>query len=204
MEDSIIEKDILAIISHIKSDATSQLISIIVSGLELQYRHAGDDKKAFVLNCVLKGETLSDVRIHYAEKYNVVPESARHAVRQALGHTRGTISRLFEINKEYEQVRRENVLLRYRIYLYKKLLEKLAEKEAAEIVNAEPSELMYQSPYNAGLSTRLTHRMKWENIETYYDIVNLGKNEFLKMRNCGKKTLQELDDHLHSLGIEWS
>jgi hypothetical protein len=201
MEETIIEKDILTIISHIKSDATSKLIEQIISEFAFQYRCKGDDKKAFVLNCVLKGETLNEARTHYVEKYNVAPESARQAVNHALGYTRGMISRLFDINKKYEQIRRENVLLQHRIYLYKKLL---AEKEAAEIANAEPTELIYQSPYNAGLSKRLTGSMKCENIRTYYDIVNLGKNGFRKLRNFGKKTLQELDDHLHSLGIEWS
>lgn len=38
---------------------------------------------------------------------------------------------------------------------------------------------------------------------TVGDLCRMTQNDYLKIRNAGKKTLRELDDFLHSIGLDW-
>ena len=42
-----------------------------------------------------------------------------------------------------------------------------------------------------------------DGIETVGDLISYSKYEFLKIRNFGRKSLVEIDDFVHSHGLEW-
>lgn len=57
---------------------------------------------------------------------------------------------------------------------------------------------------NFNLSVRSLNVLTTKGIETVGDLVQHSMSELLKMRNFGKKSLSELDDLVHDLGLQWS
>ena len=54
-----------------------------------------------------------------------------------------------------------------------------------------------------GLSVRAYNCLKAADIDTFADLVSYSRNELMKFRNFGKKSLTELDDLLESLNLSF-
>ena len=77
---------------------------------------------------------------------------------------------------------------------YTKLLQRISEK------NAEGLELHRQSLQN-GLSVRSFNCLKRAGINTVEDLVSKSEEEMMKVRNLGRKSLEEVIWKLASLGF---
>ena len=64
-------------------------------------------------------------------------------------------------------------------------------------------QLLKKKLVEMNLSVRALNCLKAANVETLGDIVQYNKNELLKFRNFGKKSLNELDDLLKSLNLSF-
>ena len=64
-------------------------------------------------------------------------------------------------------------------------------------------QLLKQKLVDMQLSVRALNCLKAAEVETLGDLVQLNKNELLKFRNFGKKSLTELDDLLSSLNLSF-
>ena len=52
------------------------------------------------------------------------------------------------------------------------------------------------------LSVRSFNCLKRAGIDTVEDLVNKTEDEMIKVRNLGKKSLEEVEQKLHSLGLD--
>ena len=64
-------------------------------------------------------------------------------------------------------------------------------------------QLLKKKLVEKNLSVRALNCLKAANVETLGDLVQYNKNELLKFRNFGKKSLNELDDLLKSLNLSF-
>ena len=64
-------------------------------------------------------------------------------------------------------------------------------------------QLLKKKLVEMNLSVRALNCLKAANVETLGDLVQYNKNELLKFRNFGKKSLNELDDLLKSLNLSF-
>ena len=64
-------------------------------------------------------------------------------------------------------------------------------------------QLLKKQLVEMNLSVRALNCLKAANVETLGDLVQYNKNELLKFRNFGKKSLNELDDLLKSLNLSF-
>ena len=64
-------------------------------------------------------------------------------------------------------------------------------------------QLLKKKLVDMNLSVRALNCLKAANVETLGDLVQYNKNELLKFRNFGKKSLNELDDLLASLNLSF-
>ena len=64
-------------------------------------------------------------------------------------------------------------------------------------------QLLKKKLVEMNLSVRALNCLKAANVETLGDLVHYNKNELLKFRNFGKKSLNELDDLLKSLNLSF-
>lgn len=77
--------------------------------------------------------------------------------------------------------------------------------------NADPSEqlspkmkaLLSQKVENLDLSVHTRNLLKANGINTLLDLCRLNKTDWLKFRNCGKRSLRELDDFLTDHNLTW-
>ena len=88
--------------------------------------------------------------------------------------------------------------------------EKITMEDAANLENEEFDEEvlhMRQLPktrlVDMNLSVRALNCLKAADVETLGDLVQFNKNDLLKFRNFGKKSLTELDDLLESLNLSF-
>ena len=54
------------------------------------------------------------------------------------------------------------------------------------------------------LSVRSFNCLKRAGISTVEDLTNKSENEMMKVRNLGKKSLEEVTEKLHSLGLDFA
>ena len=88
--------------------------------------------------------------------------------------------------------------------------EKITMEDAANLENEEFDEevlhmrqLLKTRLVDMNLSVRALNCLKAADVETLGDLVQFNKNDLLKFRNFGKKSLSELDDLLESLNLSF-
>ena len=88
--------------------------------------------------------------------------------------------------------------------------EKITMEDAANLENEEFDEevlhmrqLLKTRLFDMNLSVRALNCLKAADVETLGDLVQFNKNDLLKFRNFGKKSLTELDDLLESLNLSF-
>ena len=88
--------------------------------------------------------------------------------------------------------------------------EKMTMEDAANLENEEFDEevlhmrqLLKTRLVDMNLSVRALNCLKAADVETLGDLVQFNKNDLLKFRNFGKKSLTELDDLLESLNLSF-
>ena len=57
---------------------------------------------------------------------------------------------------------------------------------------------------DCNLSVRTTNLCKANGIDTLGDLCKLHQTDWLNFRNCGRKSLKELDNLLHNNGLDWA
>lgn len=169
-----------------------------------------DEREAEVVTCRfgLDGNepmTLDTVGSHL----NVTRERVRQIEIGALKKLKnGSIPALFkapkDINKSVKQLGDELEEL-YRTPEFKR-----AQEIVSELETLENLPFRYTCPYKARhtdldelrLSARAYNCLRRAGINTTYDIVNLPKGDWLKVRCLGHKTLREVVEKMHELGYE--
>ena len=72
-----------------------------------------------------------------------------------------------------------------------------------EQLSPEMEALLSQKVENLDLSVHTRSLLKANGINTVLDLCRLNKTDWLKFRNCGKKSLTELDDFLTVHNLTW-
>ena len=75
--------------------------------------------------------------------------------------------------------------------------------ENHEQLSPEMKALLSQKVENLDLSVHTRSLLKANGINTLLDLCRLNKTDWLKFRNCGKKSLTELDDFLTAHNLTW-
>ena len=75
--------------------------------------------------------------------------------------------------------------------------------DPSEQLSPEMKALLSQKVENFDLSVHTRSLLKANGINTILDLCRLNKTDWLKFRNCGKKSLTELDDFLTAHNLTW-
>ena len=75
--------------------------------------------------------------------------------------------------------------------------------DPSEQLSPEMKALLSQKVENLDLSVHTRSLLKANGINTVLDLCRLNKTDWLKFRNCGKKSLTELDDFLTVHNLTW-
>lgn len=97
------------------------------------------------------------------------------------------------VHKENEFLKKENSMLKIEIL---KLNEKLA------FDSLEKDNVLLISIYDTPMSVRLLNVLKSNEIQILYDVLLYSKSDYLKFRNLGKKSVDELEEVLEEYGLK--
>lgn len=75
--------------------------------------------------------------------------------------------------------------------------------DSYEQLSSETKALLSQKVENLDLSVHTRSLLKANGIDTILDLCRLNKTDWLKFRNCGKRSLTELDDFLTAHNLTW-
>ena len=85
-----------------------------------------------------------------------------------------------------------------------RLISESVNNSGIEHLNTETEETVLTRPlYKFDLSVRVLNALKFSDIATIQDLLNVKRSDLLKARNFGKKSLQEMDLFLSRLNIVW-
>ena len=84
-----------------------------------------------------------------------------------------------------------------------KMLFIMQEGEKEEQPEDVPTSLFSIRLVNCNLPVRVLNVTKAADIDTIGDLVQYSKLDMIKFRNFGKKSLMQLDDFIHEMGLEW-
>ena len=102
--------------------------------------------------------------------------------------------------KDYLNLEKENESLRDELdalkYQYEKLQEKTADPQKIDSFKVHLRNI-------SGMSTRLYNELRAARLETLGEIIQYDRNELMKFRNFGRKSLQELEEILERYGLHF-
>jgi DNA-directed RNA polymerase subunit alpha len=81
--------------------------------------------------------------------------------------------------------------------------EEKSETEEFDETSLHMRQLLKTKLYDMDLSVRALNCLKAADVETLGELVSFNKNDLLKFRNFGKKSLTELEDLVHSKGLHF-
>ncbi len=99
----------------------------------------------------------------------------------------------------YDKMEKELIELRH----WKQLLEANIEKKVEKNIDPELMKKISQSLQQAEFSTRLKQIFANEKIKTIADLINYSRYELLKIRNCGKGSITEIENYFEKNGLWW-
>lgn len=86
----------------------------------------------------------------------------------------------------------------------KQVLEVIEKQKKPEInLSPEQKKVLSTPLFETGLSVRLLTICEHAGINTVSDLVKLSKLEFLRLRNCGRKTLKEAEEFVDRNHLSW-
>lgn len=158
--------------------------------LELTAQYGLREKK--IMQAFFNGDRISDI----ADNFELSRERVRQIVIKAIRKFNYAIEELVDLKLENNSLKEEikNVKMQFIMQEGKK------EEEQPEDV---PPSLFSIRLVNCNLPVRVLNVTKAADIDTIGDLVQYSKLDMIKFRNFGKKSLMQLDEFIHEMGLEW-
>ena len=175
---------------NVSSFSYDKIGSSLCTLLELTAQYGLREKK--IMQAFFNGDRISDIADHF--------ELSRERVRQIV------IKAIRKFNyaiKELADLKQENNSLKEEIKNVKmQLIMQEGEKEEEHSDDIPPSVFSIRL-VNCNLPVRVLNVTKAADIDTIGDLVQYSKFDMVKFRNFGKKSLMQLDEFIHEMGLEW-
>jgi hypothetical protein len=136
------------------------------------------------------------------EKYDLTRERIRQIYEKANRRVRHS----YRISIDYEKLKSEYESLRFDVEILKHkrlVLSKSKVLEQENIKNYPNHEILNKKIYDMDVSVRLLNALNKADITTLGDVVSMKREDFLKFRNFGVKSLKELDEVLKDYKLSY-
>ena len=175
---------------NVSSFSYDKIGSSLCMLLELTAQYGLREKK--IMQAFFNGDRISDI----ADNFELSRERVRQIVIKAIRKFNYAIEEFVDLKMENNSLKEEikNVKMQFIMQEGKK------EEEQPEDV---PPSLFSIRLVNCNLPVRVLNVTKAADIYTIGDLVQYSKLDMIKFRNFGKKSLMQLDDFIHEMGLEW-
>lgn len=157
--------------------------------LELTSQGGMREKK--IMQAFFNGDRISNI----AEELELSRERVRQIVVKAIRKFNYAIKELADLKQENNSLKEEIKNVKMQL-----IMQEGEEEEQSEDVS--PSVFSIRL-VNCNLPVRVLNVTKAADIDTIGDLVQYSKFEMVKFRNFGKKSLMQLDEFIHEMGLEW-
>ena len=191
----------------IRRDCLKALVDYITDGLA----DFSQRDKGIIRSIVVDGETYG----HAAEKYKLSNARIGQIVQRGLRRTKRELMAFEKIKEENRALEKANVILKTDNKKLREIIAKmktiLDRKEITEMSSGKKEEIKNNiiigallTPINElDLPVRTLNCLRAGEIETLRDLVRFNKNDVLKFRNFGKKSMIEVENLLESKGLHF-
>lgn len=166
------------------------------------------EREAKVIVALMEGKTLEEI----GEEFSISSERVRQiymkAVRKSrhIGHLKERLDEADALERKVAVLEAAVRSMEKDVMEYHKLIGKqvVAQEDAATIAHEERLiELLDREMCSFRLSIRVLNCLRIADIKTLGDLVRCDKDDLLKFRNFGRKSLTELDGFLEENGLQW-
>lgn len=157
--------------------------------LELTSQGGMREKK--IMQAFFNGDKISNI----AEELELSRERVRQIVVKAIRKFNYAIKELADLKQENNSLKEEIKNVKMQL-----IMQEGEEEEQSEDV---PPSVFSIRLVNCNLPVRVLNVTKAADIDTIGDLVQYSKFEMVKFRNFGKKSLMQLDEFIHEMGLEW-
>ena len=157
--------------------------------LELTSQGGMREKK--IMQAFFNGDRISNI----AEELELSRERVRQIVVKAIRKFNYAIKELADLKQENNSLKEEIKNVKMQL-----IMQEGEEEEQSEDV---PPSVFSIRLVNCNLPVRVLNVTQAADIDTIGDLVQYSKFEMVKFRNFGKKSLMQLDEFIHEMGLEW-
>ena len=157
--------------------------------LELTSQGGMREKK--IMQAFFNGDRISNI----AEELELSRERVRQIVVKAIRKFNYAIKELADLKQENNSLKEEIKNVKMQL-----IMQEGEEEEQSEDV---PPSVFSIRLVSCNLPVRVLNVTKAADIDTIGDLVQYSKFEMVKFRNFGKKSLMQLDEFIHEMGLEW-
>lgn len=157
--------------------------------LELTSQGGMREKK--IMQAFFNGDRISNI----AYEFGLSRERVRQIVIKAIRKFNYAIEELSDLKQENNSLKEEIKNVKMQL-----IMQEGEEEEQSEDV---PPSAFSIRLVNCNLPVRVLNVTKAADIDTIGDLVQYSKFEMVKFRNFGKKSLMQLDEFIHEMGLEW-
>lgn len=157
--------------------------------LELTSQGGMREKK--IMQAFFNGDRISNI----AYEFGLSRERVRQIVIKAIRKFNYSIEELADLKQENNSLKEEIKNVKMQLIMQ--------EGEEEEHSDDVPPSVFSIRLVNCNLPVRVLNVTKAADIDTIGDLVQYSKFEMVKFRNFGKKSLMQLDEFIHEMGLEW-
>ena len=157
--------------------------------LELTSQGGMREKK--IMQAFFNGDRISNI----AEEFELSRERVRQIVIKAIRKFNYAIEELADLKQQNNSLKEEIKNVKMQL-----IMQEGEKEEQSEDV---PPSVFSIRLVNCNLPVRVLNVTKAADIDTIGDLVQYSKFDMVKFRNFGKKSLMQLDEFIHEMGLEW-
>lgn len=153
----------------------------------------GCKRETQILESFLNGDSIASI----ADEHLLSRERVRQIVIKCIRKFILAFEEQCDLKEENEELKKENANIRTQLIMS----EGMKKEEDSDDV---PPSVFSVRLVDCNLPVRVLNVTKMANIDTIGDLVQYSKLDLLKFRCLGKKSISQLDDFVHDMGLEWS
>lgn len=174
---------------NVSSSSYDKIGGSLCTLLELTSQGGMREKK--IMQAFFNGDRISNI----AYEFGLSRERVRQIVIKAIRKFNYAIEELADLKQENNSLKEEIKNVKMQLIMQ--------EGEKEELSEDVPPSVFSIRLVNCNLPVRVLNVTKAADIDTIGDLVQYSKFEMVKFRNFGKKSLMQLDEFIHEMGLEW-
>lgn len=175
----------------IREESIKKLIASIV---QIETNTLSNLEKTVLIETLVNGKSFLELK----DTVNLTTHRQKAILEYGVTKLNNQLQKINEKLKIFEESQKELAELRY----WKKLLEANIKKENE--IDPELKVLLSLTVQQIKLSTRVKQICNAAGIKTVRDLVRTSPIQLLKLRNCGKNSIAEIEGYFEESGLWWN